>query len=138
MFGSVTRAITFLARTPLVLPPSGPAAMELTTMSASAGPSRRPRAASRAISNMSVRSAYAVPMHTRGYASEQGKKELYSDEAGSPGAGVRLYSLGCLEWQGGRRRAGPQSYIYLPMQKSRAGPGGSVDRDRLEERPLTI
>lgn len=97
MFGSVTRAITFLARTPLVLPPAGPAAMELATISSSsAGPSR-PRAASRAFSNVSTRSAYAgVPMQSmhqvRGYASDKGKKELYSDEAGSPGAGVCLLS----------------------------------------------
>ena len=110
MFSSVTRAITFLARTPLVLPPAGPAAVELTNMasSSSAGPSR-PRAASRAFSNMSTRSAYAMPMQTRGYASEQGKKELYSDEAGSAGAGVSCLSLASsrrLSHQDGNRSVG--------------------------------
>jgi hypothetical protein len=89
MFGSVSRALVFLARTPIVPAPAGPAAVELTTLS-TAGPSRRPRAASRALSNMSIKSGYAsgIPMQSRGYASDRGKQELYSDEAGSTGAGV--------------------------------------------------
>lgn len=86
MFGSVSRTLMFLARTPLVPAAQGPAAVELSNMS---GPSRRPRAASRALSNMSVRSGYnAYAMEGRRYASDSGKKELYSDEAGSTGAGV--------------------------------------------------
>ncbi|KAI9634518.1 uncharacterized protein MKK02DRAFT_38049 [Dioszegia hungarica] len=87
MFGSVSRTLGFLARTPLIQPPSGPAAMELSNMS---GPSRRPRAASRTFSNLSVRSGYnAYAMDgRRGYASDKGRQELYSDETGSLGAGI--------------------------------------------------
>jgi hypothetical protein len=84
MFPSVARTFQFLARTPLVPQTSGPAAIELSSFAA--GPSR-PRAASRTFSNMSVKSTYGYSM--RGYASGPGKKELYSDEAGSVGAGVR-------------------------------------------------
>jgi hypothetical protein len=70
--------------------------VELTTLS---GPSR-PRAASRTISNLSVKSGYAAGsgssyagagaygMESRRWASDHGKKELYSDEGGSTGAGV--------------------------------------------------
>jgi len=55
----------------------------------SAGPSR-PRAQSRAFSNMSLRSSSGYNAETSGrrYASDYGKKELYSDESGSTGAGV--------------------------------------------------
>ncbi|RSH92718.1 hypothetical protein EHS25_008164 [Saitozyma podzolica] len=68
----------------------------LTTLS---GPSR-PRAASRTISNLSVKSGYAAGsgssyagagaygMESRRWASDHGKKELYSDEGGSTGAGT--------------------------------------------------
>ena len=88
MFGSVSRTILLLARTPLVPATPGPAAMELSNMS---GPSRRPRAASRTLSSMSVRSGYnAYAIEGRRYASDRGKQELYSDETGSLGAGVSL------------------------------------------------
>jgi hypothetical protein len=85
MFPSVTRTFKFLARTPLVPQSQGPASIELSSFAA--GPSR-PRAASRTISNMSVKSAYGYSMQGRGYASAPGQKELYSDEAGGVGAGV--------------------------------------------------
>lgn len=68
---SITNTFTFLLKTPLVPQGTGPQAVELATIT-------RPRAASRTLS------AYSV----RGYASGKGKKELYSDEAGSVGAGV--------------------------------------------------
>ncbi|WVF70676.1 hypothetical protein IAT40_005469 [Kwoniella sp. CBS 6097] len=82
MFHSAKRTFAFLLRTPVVPPPtassSAPAAVELSTFtSSSAGPSRL-RAGSRTLSSMSI----------RGYASDKGKKELYSDEAGSTGAGT--------------------------------------------------
>ncbi|KAK8865651.1 hypothetical protein IAR55_000796 [Kwoniella newhampshirensis] len=92
MFLSVKRTFLHLARTPLIPPPAGPAAVELSTFAftTSAGPSRL---RSRTISSRSVRSTtlngcpapFAVG---RGYASDHGKKELYSDEAGSTGAGT--------------------------------------------------
>jgi hypothetical protein len=87
MFPSTRRAITILFRTPLVPAPVGPAAVEMTSFSA--GPSR-PRAQSRTFSNMSMKSAYGYnnDMSGRRYASDYGKKELYSDESGSTGAGV--------------------------------------------------
>jgi len=84
MFPSVTRTFRFLASTPLIPQSTGPASIELSSFAA--GPSR-PRAASRTFSNMSVKSAYGYS--TRGYASAPGKKELYSDESGAVGAGVR-------------------------------------------------
>lgn len=121
MFSSITRSFAFLARTPLVPPtPTGPAMVELTTITraapAAAGPSR-PRAYSRTVSNMSVKSGYnaqdgaarpamakrpsASRMDSRmsgfgmspiaeskRWASDKGKKELYSDESGAIGAGV--------------------------------------------------
>jgi hypothetical protein len=92
MFGSVSRTLMLLARTPLVpAAPSGPAMVELSNMS---GPSRRPRAASRTLSCMSVRSGYnAYAMEGRRYASDKGRQELYSDESGSLGAGVGLFAL---------------------------------------------
>lgn len=39
---------------------------------------------------MSVRSSRGYSMTARGYASKPGKKELYSDESGAIGAGVRF------------------------------------------------
>jgi len=90
MFPSVTRTLQFLSRTPLVPQSSGPAAIELSSFAA--GPSR-PRAASRTFSSMSVKSTYGYSIQQRGYASAPGKKELYSDEGGATGAGVRPLSL---------------------------------------------
>ena len=94
MFPSTRRAITILFKTPLLPPAPGPAMVEMQSL---AGPSR-PRAASRTFSNMSVKSAYGYSfdrVDRRGYASDHGKKELYSDEAGSSGAGVsRLFQTG--------------------------------------------
>lgn len=95
MFPSVSRTFNFLARTPLIPQSSGPAAIELHSFAA-AGPSR-PRAASRTISNMSVRSNRGYSMTTRGYASKPGGKELYSDEAGAVGAGVSVTPPGSFE-----------------------------------------
>lgn len=135
MFSSITRSFAFLARTPLVPPtPTGPAMVELTTMTraapaaAAAGPSR-PRAYSRSFSNMSVKSGYnaqesgavaARPAmakrpsasrmdsrmsgfgmspiaESRRWASDKGKKELYSDESGAIGAGVSHIYMQSLE-----------------------------------------
>ncbi|WVQ97045.1 hypothetical protein IAU59_004155 [Kwoniella sp. CBS 9459] len=109
MFHSAKRTFSLLLRTPVVPPmASGPAAVELSTFTSTAGPSRL-RAGSRTFSSMSiggggggaVRSGAAPAMAgpaslqrgtsyemRRGYASDKGKKELYSDEAGSTGAGT--------------------------------------------------
>lgn len=88
MFGSVSRTLGFLARTPLVpTAPTGPGMVELSNLS---GPSRRPRAASRTISGLSLRGN----MESRRYASDRGKQELYSDESGSLGAGVSPFPSG--------------------------------------------
>ena len=82
MFPTAKRTFLFLLRTPLIPPPPPTPTFELTTLRAPpAGPSR-PRATSSF-------SGYQI----RGYASESGKKELYSDEAGSTGAGVSDPSL---------------------------------------------
>lgn len=98
MFPSTRRTIAILFKTPLVPVSSAPPALELTTMTR-AGPSR-PRAATRTYSNMSFRSVAQVEaygngnsMSRRGYASDHGKKELYSDEAGSSGAGVSRHLI---------------------------------------------
>jgi hypothetical protein len=65
--------------------------VELSNLSA--GPSR-PRAVSRTFSSMSRTSAnYGFATAKRGYASDHGKKELYSDETGSTGAGVSSLPL---------------------------------------------
>ncbi|WWD18166.1 hypothetical protein CI109_102615 [Kwoniella shandongensis] len=82
MFPSAKRNFLLLLRTPLVPPTStAPAAVELSTFSTStAGPSRL---RARTISSRSI-----LQMSKRGYASDFGKKELYSDEAGSTGAGT--------------------------------------------------
>ncbi|WWC96719.1 hypothetical protein V866_003591 [Kwoniella sp. B9012] len=76
MFPSTRRTISILFRTPLIPPPQAPPAVELSTFTSSAGPSRMNYR--RTISNMSI----------RGYASDRGKQELYSDEGGSTGAGT--------------------------------------------------
>lgn len=94
MLPSAKRTFLFLLRTPLVPPPPPTPAFELTTFSNSprptAGPSR-PCAASRAISSLSTgHGAGYGNGRVRGYASDHGKKELYSDEAGSTGAGVSV------------------------------------------------
>ena len=49
----------------------------------------------RTLSGLSVKSSYGygMQMERRGYASDHGKKELYSDEAGSTGAGVSPFGL---------------------------------------------
>ncbi|KAK4688447.1 hypothetical protein P7C73_g1643, partial [Tremellales sp. Uapishka_1] len=70
---TITRTLMFLLKTPLVPPPAGPSVVELTTFT-------RPRALSRLCTK-----GYSG---IRGYASDHGKKELYSDEAGSTGAGT--------------------------------------------------
>ncbi|KAK1927732.1 hypothetical protein DB88DRAFT_479058 [Papiliotrema laurentii] len=87
MFRNAKRSIAILWRTPLVPPPAGPPALEMTSFAA--GPSR-PRSTSRTFSNMSVKSAFGYSTETPGrrYASDKGKKELYSDESGSTGAGI--------------------------------------------------
>ncbi|WWC60552.1 uncharacterized protein I303_103126 [Kwoniella dejecticola CBS 10117] len=94
MFHSTKRTLSILFRTPLIPPPQGPAAVELSTFTPStAGPSRLGMR-SRTISNLSIRSGRSgfesAPGigGTRGYASDKGQKELYSDEAGSTGAGT--------------------------------------------------
>ncbi|CAD6574027.1 MAG: hypothetical protein TREMPRED_000993 [Tremellales sp. Tagirdzhanova-0007] len=95
MFPTAKRTFLFLLRTPLIPPPPPPPTYELITLShSSAGPSR-PRAASRAFSSLPVYShgyvygnENGVTDQVRGYASDTGKKELYSDEAGSSGAGT--------------------------------------------------
>ncbi|ORY24695.1 hypothetical protein BCR39DRAFT_546280 [Naematelia encephala] len=92
MFPSAKRTFQFLLRTPLIPPPPGPATFELRPLSTltSSGPSR-PRAASRSLSTLSVKSGYGTASGytgVRGYASDHGQKELYSDEAGSTGAGT--------------------------------------------------
>ncbi|WVW80387.1 hypothetical protein I302_102368 [Kwoniella bestiolae CBS 10118] len=76
MFTSTKRTLSLLLRTPLIPPPQGPAAVELSTFTPTPGPSRTNNR--RTISNMSI----------RGYASDRGKQELYSDEGGSTGAGT--------------------------------------------------
>jgi hypothetical protein len=94
-----TRTLGFLLRTPLVRQPSaGPVTVELTSISSSpTGSAGRPRAYSRTISGTAAYPSYAGPASaygsgrvgaTRGYASDKGKQELYSDEAGSTGAGT--------------------------------------------------
>ncbi|OCF32913.1 hypothetical protein I317_00759 [Kwoniella heveanensis CBS 569] len=104
MFHSAKRTFAFLLRTPVVPPTasaSAPAAVELSTFAPSAsaagamaGPSRL-RAGSRTLSSMSIRPIAPGSLQRgtsyemrRGYASDKGKKELYSDEAGSTGAGT--------------------------------------------------
>jgi hypothetical protein len=95
MFRNAKRSIAILWRTPLVPPPAGPPALEMTSFAA--GPSR-PRSTSRTFSNMSVKSAFGYSTETPGrrYASDKGKKELYSDESGSTGAGVSGHFFGQL------------------------------------------
>ncbi|KAL7423707.1 hypothetical protein Q5752_001289 [Cryptotrichosporon argae] len=87
------RTLLFLLRTPLVPPASGPAAIELAALPSAraastlaAGPSR-PRAQSRTLSALSVKSM-GYEMDGRRYASGKGREELYSDEAGATGAGT--------------------------------------------------
>ncbi|WWC88134.1 uncharacterized protein L201_003038 [Kwoniella dendrophila CBS 6074] len=88
MFHSTKRTLSILFRTPLIPPTTGPVPVELSTFTASvAGPSRIRQ--TRTISNLSIRSASAYNgQQIRGYASDKGQKELYSDEAGSTGAGT--------------------------------------------------
>ncbi|RXK42610.1 hypothetical protein M231_00164 [Tremella mesenterica] len=69
-----------LARTPLIPPPAGPATFELAPM---AGPSRPMATRTRTVSSLSLGGR-----GRRGYASDKGQKELYSDELGSTGAGT--------------------------------------------------
>ncbi len=103
MFPTAKRTFLLLLRTPMIPPPPPPPAFELIPLIHAAGPSR-PRATSRTISNLSI---YGYPIQSpvhiqpnRGYASDHGKKELYSDEAGSTGAGVSPLSphLSTLTW----------------------------------------
>ncbi|WRT65935.1 uncharacterized protein IL334_002886 [Kwoniella shivajii] len=87
MFHSTKRTLSILFRTPLIPPPSAPAAVELSTFT-SPGPSRL---RTRTISSLSIRSTTTTSNYLlgrRGYASDKGQKELYSDEAGSTGAGT--------------------------------------------------
>jgi hypothetical protein len=103
MLSSARRTFLFLLHTPLLPPPPQPAAYELATISSYAGPSC-PRAATRSFSGLSTHSVHApalysnsddvaVPGDRRGMASDHGKKELYSDEGGSTGAGVSYSDL---------------------------------------------
>ncbi|WVR05617.1 hypothetical protein IAU60_002639 [Kwoniella sp. DSM 27419] len=96
MFPSAKRTFAFLLRTPLVPPPQGPAAVELATFTPSATSASGPsRLRTRTISSRSIRPVLAQGQGRmgsyemrRGYASDRGKQELYSDEAGSTGAGT--------------------------------------------------
>jgi hypothetical protein len=81
MFNSVSRTFLFLARTPLIPPSAAPAAVELTTLSGV-------KSGYAAGSGSSYAGAGAYGMESRRWASDHGKKELYSDEGGSTGAGV--------------------------------------------------
>ena len=65
-------------------PPFPPSSLSIIN-SHTPGPSR-PRAQSRTFSSLSLNGSLGIGM--RSYASDHGKKELYSDEAGSTGAGV--------------------------------------------------
>ncbi|ORX35406.1 hypothetical protein BD324DRAFT_632708 [Kockovaella imperatae] len=95
MLSSARRTFTFFLQTPLIPPPAPQPTFELSNMSSStsAGPSR-PVQASRTFSSFSAVSlreqGYASQAYgqKRGYASDKGKKELYSDEGGAVGAGV--------------------------------------------------
>ena len=93
MYHSVKRTVLLLARTPLIPPAPAPPTFELAPLSS--GPSRPSMGRLRTLSGLSVKSSYGygMQMERRGYASDHGKKELYSDEAGSTGAGVSPFVL---------------------------------------------